>query len=264
MEPEIPIVTLSTGVLSDFIAEHQKNCAGNGWVFRGQPVALDRLLPSVARDEIQCKPSEVEHQILAELKLRLPSVYGECSLDDWDLLALVQHYGAPTRFLDWSKSPLTALWFAVSKNVRENARPDAAVWAFRSQIEHFVSDDERSNVSPLDVIGFRFFETSGFDKRPVAQQGLFSIHKWWNDKGEFVPLENFDNLRHSLRKFVIPGEFLRPLMLQLEGIAVTAASIYPDLEGLCKHLAIKHKLASKNAQLSSDVNVGTSGQATLS
>lgn len=46
------------------------------------------------------------------------------SADDWYWYFLMQHYGCPTRLLDWTTSPLVALYFAV----RNPNELDAAVW----------------------------------------------------------------------------------------------------------------------------------------
>jgi hypothetical protein len=42
---------------------------------------------------------------------------------DW--LALMQHYGAPTRLLDWTRSPYVALYFAI----QSDSKQDGALWA---------------------------------------------------------------------------------------------------------------------------------------
>lgn len=46
--------------------------------------------------------------------------------DSFVALAVLRHYGVPTRLLDWSRSPSVAMWFAVSTNEEQ----DGELWAF--------------------------------------------------------------------------------------------------------------------------------------
>lgn len=52
-----------------------------------------------------------ERERLALLKRRL----GMSGYSDWDVIALAQHHGIATRFLDWTSNSLTALFFALGK-----------------------------------------------------------------------------------------------------------------------------------------------------
>lgn len=262
MASAIPETLLANGDVRSFLDWIQRECVDGVWVFRGQAQADWQLLPSVSRPDRKVNPVLAEEKILAELKLRLPSVYSGSIADDWELLALAQHHGAPTRLLDWSKSPLSALWFSVSENVRNSSPPNAAVWAFKVEEGDFITQAERAS-SPLKINATKFFEARYFDKRLAAQQGLFSIHKWWDVGAQVVPLDSHKNMHLKLKKLIVPGAFLTSLNTELDRLGVSAASLYPDLKGLCQHLAIRHRLESRLVELAGNGIVKSQAHASM-
>src|SRR3989440_4530789 len=48
--------------------------------------------------------------------------------DEWQWLALAQHHGLPTRLLDWSRSPIVALYFASSHGDGNKCRVYGCDW----------------------------------------------------------------------------------------------------------------------------------------
>jgi len=88
------------------------------FLFRGQSTN-ESLLPRIARLTPKGKHPNIELLIIREFeRLSLPFTEFEPK-DQWDLLAVAQHHGLPTRLLDWSYSALAALWFCVKKTTKE-------------------------------------------------------------------------------------------------------------------------------------------------
>ncbi len=107
-----------------------------GWLFRGQSnikwgldTSLQRAFKK-ANITSSVEGIHVENSSIGFFKdrsrLYLPATPAESDLLGW--LALMQHYGAPTRLQDWTQSPFVAAYFAY----REDEKADAALWAIQS------------------------------------------------------------------------------------------------------------------------------------
>lgn len=83
-------------------------------LFRGQADESYELLPSLARPIISESSESLIHEernLIEMAKFRLPSIFQE-SMRPLERLALLQHYGVPTRLLDITENAFVALYFA--------------------------------------------------------------------------------------------------------------------------------------------------------
>ncbi|WP_338952880.1 FRG domain-containing protein [Fusobacterium nucleatum] len=96
-----------------------------GVFFRGQSEEFEFIIPSIFRDT---KHIENEHELIKEAEISYPLEIQKMKYQ-FDKLALMQHYGLPTRILDITTNALVALYFAVS----ENKDKDGVVYLFNKK-----------------------------------------------------------------------------------------------------------------------------------
>jgi hypothetical protein len=233
-------VTVET--IGDFLAvikEHKSNYKPGSVlqdvVFRGQAGDFP-LIPKLCRLQAKEGILEAEQKILREFKRSNPLlIQPHGVMDDWDYLTLGQHFGLPTRLLDWSNNALTALWFAVSSHAEDHGHADLSgiVWMLQPEEDDFVTD--LSAMHPFEVPATKIFMPRLIKQRINNQSGVFSIQSSADILNKRLLNDN-QRYAQKLVKMKIPPEKITGLQNDLNTLGVNAFSIFPELEGLCHYL----------------------------
>ena len=225
---------------------------GNGdyldpW-FRGHTDAAWGLTPSLIRLDLR----DHENQIRSEFIRRGAQLSSEHPpKTDWEWYFLMQHYGAPTRLLDWTSGSLVALHFALNSLPPGHQEPtcDAAVWILdpwwlnrqvirRDTIVLPQSSYARPYLpSPFDGGAVRRRYPIAIDpphiaRRIAVQQSRFTIHGTATNGIELLGRKRGSHLQ----KLVIGKRAIVNIRKDLYTAGIADTTVFPDLEGLSQEL----------------------------
>lgn len=162
--------------------------------------------------------------------------------DLFSWVSLMQHYGAPTRLIDFTFSPYVALFFAL-----EFEDQTSSIYCVNhNELRRFDDDYFKENRNDVysrifDNIdgnddGMLFaFEPDFSNQRLLSQQGLLVATNDLNYTHESI-LESYDIKEENVVKINIPPKLRYSGLRKLNQLNISSSSIYPGLEGFCKSM----------------------------
>lgn len=125
-------------------------------IYRGTSDSSYQLLPGLARlnyKDVENITEEIEYELINEFFTRRPDAFS--GLSDFDVLAKMQHYGLPTRLLDFSTNPLVALYFACEDKPKTDGRVVCHNTFLQNDSSYFINSICKAAISkPFDECYF--------------------------------------------------------------------------------------------------------------
>jgi hypothetical protein len=233
---------------------------GKNW-FRGHSRTYNQLTPGIFREEHNTPMHTIfkpylEQDIVNQFRRYAPSIISSVPEPDDYLTWLfwIQHYGLPTRLLDWSESILVAAFFSVIDHPEEDGElwslhPDflnilsgfyGLAFTSNSKVKYMVHEPFSDNTTILlEELGLEIapeypiaFIPPQIFPRMNAQHSVFTIHPK-PTKAEFF-IENAIEDEKLLARYIIPKELKLKFEENLTYLGINHRTLFPDLEGLAK------------------------------
>lgn len=222
--------------------------------FRGLPTGRYKLLPSLMRDDRS--PEDVferEARLVTRFRQRSlaywPAGYPQT---DWEHLFAMQHFGIPTRLLDWTENLFVAAYFCVLATTQSSDDGDyPVVWCFdpvewnraTPALSEFGKSVQVLTTSDEDVDPYRPDTNKKRKKTPVALYGAHNSNRIAAQRGTFMiwgsdarPLEAFaGEIEARIWKLTVVGDRLR-LSKSLSQLGFRETMIFPELPALAREL----------------------------
>jgi hypothetical protein len=220
-------------------------------LYRGQEQAGWDLVPGIgrrrhlelykARGWDKSRMLADEWRMVQDFRRQAGAYLGRMPDEGWEAWVLAQHHGIPTRLLDWTHSPLAALYFAVERPSKED---NSAVWLLYLPTRlipppdvHIpegwdVDPSDAVRPHPMDVKDVRAYMPGHEVPRVRAQLGVFTVHPDPTEPLEAAHLPD----RARLGKVVVQNCARQQIKLTLANYGVFRHTLFPDLDGLAESI----------------------------
>ncbi|WP_419193568.1 FRG domain-containing protein [Kolteria novifilia] len=163
----------------------------------------------------------------------------------------MRHHGLPTRLLDWTLSPLVALYFAVAGS----PDTDGAIYAYTPSVGEELGTFLNYDHPVVEGIIDSLFEaklpehqcvlpisTPAKIDRLVRQHGRFTLHTPLEHESDPSFDEDLVLASSHVVKFVVPKEHKHNIRLMLMLLQIDEATIFGDLDSIASDIRRRHHL----------------------
>jgi hypothetical protein len=238
--------------------------------FRGESREYGDLTPKLYRgisDDRVTEQHRKERDYYLEFRRRARSLAPEVANDDtWSWYFLIQHYGGPTRLLDWTQDAAIALFFALGtdQDSKENAivtvvnapilvrfaldeigweKPssDSLLYPGGAPSERWIANiTGPTDVSKADIPDSPVAILPPYsDPRITAQRSCFTLFgkrtRGFVKDGKLIVCPACG--QRIFHRLVIDGHERKRLRRELARIGIASGKVYPGLDGLAKEIA---------------------------
>lgn len=249
----------------------QLNSLPNHFLFRGQADAGWSLKSSLERaigdrfDTTNSRKFEERSLQFFKSKFHLYDYENKEPASKLAWLSIMQHYGVPTRLIDFTESPFVALYFALENYAPQLAK-DFVVYALDytatmdksleiiSRHDKSFKEDRFSLQEKQDVVFDEVVDRFSYDIVWIAEPSQMNA-RLDRQAGSFIMSGNVGKRIEELLssdeygeiemfKYVIPNELYSCVYALLRKMNITSKSLYGDLHGLAHSIKMEMQVYS--------------------